>query len=140
MLDIDHFKRVNDSHGHAAGDQVLAAFARVCRRAMRASDYFGRIGGEEFVCVMPATDLADAVACAERIRMAVAAMSVPTTAGPLHITTSIGVAALDRRHGDWPALLGAADAALYGAKTSGRNRTVAAPPAADPAQGDGVEG
>lgn len=126
MLDIDHFKRVNDSHGHPVGDQVLAAFAAVCRGAMRMSDYLGRIGGEEFVCVMPETDLGDAVACAERIRVAVAAMTVPTAAGPLHITVSIGVAALDRRQGDWPSLLSAADAALYRAKASGRDRTVAA--------------
>jgi diguanylate cyclase (GGDEF)-like protein len=125
MLDIDYFKRINDTHGHATGDRVLAALAGACRKAMRASDYLGRIGGEEFVCVMPETKREDAIACAERIRLGVAAMSVPANAGPLRVTVSIGVAAFGGSGGDWDTLLAAADAALYRAKGSGRNRTVA---------------
>jgi len=128
MLDIDYFKRVNDTHGHAAGDRVLAALAGACRDAMRASDYLGRIGGEEFVCVMPETALADALACAERIRLGIAALRVPIAAGTLRVTVSIGVAALDAERRDWAALLAAADAALYRAKAEGRDRIVAAAP------------
>jgi diguanylate cyclase (GGDEF)-like protein len=90
------------------------------------SDYVGRIGGEEFVCVMPDSSPEDAYACAERIRKNVAALCLATDKGPLQFTVSIGVAALDHRHPDWVELLRAADAALYEAKTTGRNRTVLA--------------
>jgi diguanylate cyclase (GGDEF)-like protein len=127
MLDIDFFKRVNDTHGHGVGDRVLAAMAHACSASLRASDYFGRIGGEEFVCVMPEASTADALACAERMRTDIAALAVPTDAGPLHITVSLGVAVLDRHHDSWETLLCAADAALYRAKAAGRNRTMLAP-------------
>ncbi|MGF6272963.1 diguanylate cyclase (GGDEF)-like protein [Massilia sp. UYP11] len=127
MLDIDFFKHVNDTHGHDIGDRVLAAMAQTCTAGMRASDYFGRIGGEEFVCVMPEASTADALACAERMRTDIAALAVPTDAGPLHITVSLGVAVLDRHHDSWESLLRAADAALYRAKETGRNRSVLAP-------------
>jgi diguanylate cyclase (GGDEF)-like protein len=136
MLDIDFFKRVNDTWGHATGDVVLAAVARTCREGMRASDYLGRIGGEEFVCVMPEASALDAMACAERIRKAIAALRVPAPSPPgtLQVTVSLGIAVLDHQYGDWEALLGAADAALYQAKGSGRNRSVlAGPPGAPPA-------
>jgi diguanylate cyclase (GGDEF)-like protein len=126
MLDIDHFKRVNDVHGHATGDLVLCAMVDACRRCLRASDYLGRIGGEEFVCVMPEPSAADALACAERIRGEIAALRVPAGAGPLRITVSLGVAVLDQAHDHWEALLRAADAALYRAKTAGRDRIVLA--------------
>jgi diguanylate cyclase (GGDEF)-like protein len=122
MLDIDHFKRVNDAHGHAAGDLVLCAVVSACRRCLRATDYLGRLGGEEFVCVMPEVGAADAMACAERIRKEVAALRVPTESGALRITVSLGVAMLDRHHDRWETLLRAADAALYRAKTAGRDR------------------
>jgi diguanylate cyclase (GGDEF)-like protein len=127
MLDVDFFKRVNDTHGHGVGDRVLAAMAHACSAGLRASDYFGRIGGEEFVCVMPEASTADALACAERMRTDIAALAVPTDAGPLRITVSLGVAVLDHHHDSWEALLRAADAALYRAKAPGRNRTVLAP-------------
>jgi diguanylate cyclase (GGDEF)-like protein len=126
MLDIDHFKRVNDVHGHATGDLVLCAMVGACRRCLRASDYLGRIGGEEFVCVMPETSAADALACAERIRREIAALRVPADAGQLHITVSLGVAVLDDAHDHWETLLRAADAALYRAKMAGRDRIVLA--------------
>ena len=129
MLDIDHFKRVNDTWGHAAGDRALCALVQACRQTLRASDYIGRIGGEEFVCVMPETGAGDALACAERIRMAVAALRLPVAGGTLSFTVSAGVAVLGPEHGGWPELLRAADAALYRAKESGRDRTVLAPQA-----------
>ena len=129
MLDIDHFKRVNDTYGHAAGDRALCALVAACRDRLRASDYIGRIGGEEFVCVMPEAGAADAVACAERIRNEVAKLCLPAEAGPLRFTVSLGVAVLTSEHAGWADLLRAADAAMYEAKRSGRNRTVLAHPA-----------
>lgn len=128
MLDIDHFKRVNDSYGHAAGDRALCAMVAACKDQLRASDYIGRIGGEEFVCVMPQTGPDEALACTERIRTAVAALSLSTDAGPLRFTLSAGVAVLGPHVPGWAELLRAADEALYQAKGSGRNRTVLARP------------
>jgi diguanylate cyclase (GGDEF)-like protein len=128
MLDIDYFKRVNDTWGHAAGDRALRALVAACKENLRASDYIGRVGGEEFVCVMPETDASEAVACAERMRAAVAALSLPTGADTLRFTISAGVSVLDAQHADWDELLRAADAALYQAKETGRNRTVLARP------------
>ncbi len=126
MLDIDHFKRVNDTFGHPAGDALIRELGRVCPAELRASDYFGRVGGEEFVFVMPETRADDALACAERMRRAVAAIRLPTPAGTLQCTVSIGVAMLDRSHADVDALLADADAALYYAKAHGRDRVVPA--------------
>jgi diguanylate cyclase (GGDEF)-like protein len=127
MLDIDFFKRVNDTWGHAMGDRALCSLVQACRENLRASDYIGRIGGEEFVCVMPETGAGDAFACAERIRTAVAALRLPAAGGTLGFTVSVGVAVLGPEHGGWAELLRAADAALYTAKESGRNCTVLAP-------------
>jgi diguanylate cyclase (GGDEF)-like protein len=115
-----------DVHGHATGDRVLCAMASACRRCMRASDYLGRIGGEEFVCVMPEASAADALACAERMRREVAALPVPAEGGQPRITVSLGVAVLDDAHDRWETLLRAADAALYRAKATGRDRIVLA--------------
>lgn len=130
MIDIDHFKRVNDTFGHPAGDALLCEVSRVCAAQLRASDYFGRIGGEEFVSVMPETNEEDAYACAERMRRAVAAIRLDTPNGTIGCTISIGIAALHQEHGEFATLLAAADAALYQAKSQGRNRTVLAPPQA----------
>jgi len=129
MVDIDHFKRVNDTWGHPAGDTLLRAVSRACAGALRASDYFGRVGGEEFVCVMPETGETEALACAERMRLAVAALRVATPAATLSCTVSIGVARLAPGHGDVLALLADADAALYRAKEGGRDRVELAAPA-----------
>jgi diguanylate cyclase (GGDEF)-like protein len=126
MLDIDHFKRVNDTHGHDAGDLVLRAVVDTSRRCLRATDYLGRVGGEEFVCVMPEASATDAMACAERIRGEIAALRVPTAAGTLCVTVSLGVAVLHREDGTWETLLRQADAALYRAKNAGRDRIVLA--------------
>jgi diguanylate cyclase (GGDEF)-like protein len=132
MLDIDWFKKVNDTFGHATGDRVLCELVTACRKSLRTSDYIGRIGGEEFVCVMVDADRDDALACAERIRRDIAALCIPTDAGPVRFTVSIGVAILDPLHADWAALLRAADTALYDAKAAGRNRTILARAVPDP--------
>ncbi|KRG87557.1 diguanylate cyclase [Stenotrophomonas daejeonensis] len=123
LLDLDHFKRVNDSHGHQAGDAVLHHMARTLQRNLRGRDsLLGRYGGEEFVLLLPATSLEQAQALAERLRTALEACPLDSDIGPIAVTTSIGVAAdvdatLER-------LLARADAALYRAKAAGRNRVV----------------
>ncbi|WP_312779716.1 diguanylate cyclase [Acidovorax temperans] len=128
QLDIDHFKVVNDTHGHAAGDLVLQSFADTVRRNVRDTDVLARWGGEEFVLLLCDTPAADAVALMERLRQAVQAMQVPVPQGdgPITVTVSIGLA----RHTPADPLAGTlerADQALYAAKAGGRNRVVPAP-------------
>ena len=123
MLDLDHFKRVNDRFGHPAGDEVLRAAAAACRGAIRRTDVLGRLGGEEFAILLRGMTTSDAMKCAERVRQSVADMRVLLDP-ELEVTVSIGVAAVIG--GDPHASLAAADAALYCAKESGRNRCVAA--------------
>lgn len=128
QLDIDHFKAVNDTHGHAAGDLVLQSFADTVRRNVRDTDVLARWGGEEFVLLLCDTPAADAVALMERLRQAVQAMQVPVPqgGGPITVTVSIGLA----RHTPADPLAGTlerADRALYAAKAGGRNRVVPAP-------------
>lgn len=122
LLDIDHFKSINDRHGHAVGDKAIRALVSTCQSALRASDYIGRVGGEEFVCVMPETDASDALACAQRVREQVAAMRLALPEGTLQFTVSIGLCMLDQAHQDLATLLQAADGAMYSAKAAGRNR------------------
>ncbi|WP_295386937.1 diguanylate cyclase [uncultured Thiodictyon sp.] len=122
MLDLDHFKRVNDTHGHGVGDQVLQAFTGVAQTQLRATDLLARWGGEEFVVAAPRTDLESALRLAERLRAAVQAHDFPVI-GPL--TVSLGVA--EYASDDTPlTLLERADTALYQAKALGRNRVAAA--------------
>jgi diguanylate cyclase (GGDEF)-like protein len=122
MLDLDAFKCVNDAHGHAAGDRVIQHIARLSMSAIRQSDVFGRLGGEEFVLLMPETTAAEAMIVADRIRAAFAA--TPTDIGqPLLCTVSIGVAAVIAADTGLAALTERADKALYEAKTAGRNLT-----------------
>ena len=128
QLDIDHFKAVNDTHGHAAGDLVLQSFADTVRRNVRDTDVLARWGGEEFVLLLCDTPAADAVTLMERLRQAVQAMQVPVPQGgqPITVTVSIGLA----RHTPADPLAGTlerADRALYAAKAGGRNRVVPAP-------------
>jgi diguanylate cyclase (GGDEF)-like protein len=122
MFDIDHFKSVNDGHGHAAGDLVLVRCAQACRERLRTSDIFGRIGGEEFAVVLPHTGAPDAMKVAETLRESIAEQQVPTAGTSLSITASFGVATLDRSVADIDELLRRADVALYVAKEEGRNR------------------
>lgn len=123
MLDIDHFKRVNDSYGHAVGDEVIRAVAQVLRRQVRSPDVFGRYGGEEFAVVQSEVH-GDPLEIAERLRAAVAAVAVPGPDQPIRVTVSIGVAEL-KPDDDLDTLLVRADRALYEAKGAGRNRVAA---------------
>ncbi len=122
IADIDFFKRVNDQHGHAAGDAVLQAIAAMFQRQARASDVIARVGGEEFGLLFPHTDMALACQVAERIRRAVAEMDFSFDKLQIPLTISIGLAPLPG-NGDWKAGYMQADAALYRAKNQGRNRT-----------------
>jgi diguanylate cyclase (GGDEF)-like protein len=124
VVDIDHFKRINDTHGHAAGDAVLQGLVNVCNRNLRASDYVGRVGGEEFAIMLPQTSGKDALEAAERLRDAVEREVFETPAGKVRITVSLGIAPCDKSVADIDALLRRCDVALYGAKSGGRNRSI----------------
>lgn len=125
MLDLDHFKSVNDTYGHQVGDRVLQALGDTCRKIFRNIDIVGRIGGEEFAILLPATDIAKAHEVAERLRKSLEAAVVPTEdGGRLNFTASIGIAGFSGRETHIGALLGQADKALYQAKHDGRNRVV----------------
>jgi two-component system, cell cycle response regulator len=126
LFDIDHFKRVNDTHGHDAGDDVLRELAARTKHSVRSVDLAARWGGEEFVVVMPETDLANAAAVAERLRLAVAnePFTVKATGAKLGVTISIGVAAAIAGGDHRDRLLKRADDALYSAKSAGRNRVI----------------
>jgi len=123
MLDVDHFKQVNDTYGHAAGDQVLRVLAERCGESIRGIDILGRYGGEEFAIILPATDLLGAQNTAERLRRCISDVPVLTDRGDLAITISLGVASnAQDDDGDVASLLNRADAAMYAAKQAGRNR------------------
>jgi diguanylate cyclase (GGDEF)-like protein len=126
MLDLDHFKQVNDNSGHAVGDQVLANVGAVMRGAMRSHDFAGRNGGEEFAILLPDTEIPVALRIAERVRAAVAEMSLPGT--DVALTVSIGVAGYPEHASTPDRLARLADAALYLAKREGRNRVELAEP------------
>jgi diguanylate cyclase (GGDEF)-like protein len=126
VLDLDHFKSVNDRHGHPAGDRVLAAFAEILRETIRPYDSAGRYGGEEFALLMPQTDKATAAAIVGRVRQALEARGVVVEGRRIGVTVSAGIASHGVDGGDWETLLSAADTALYDAKNAGRNRVVAA--------------
>jgi diguanylate cyclase (GGDEF)-like protein len=123
MVDIDHFKGINDAHGHLAGDAVLKATAERMRQLVRPYDTIGRFGGEEFLLVIPECGREDALQIAERLRARVADQPVTFEDRVLTVTLSVGVAWLDdARHQDIDTLIAAADRALYRAKEAGRNR------------------
>lgn len=132
MMDVDFFKGVNDTHGHATGDLVLAKIGGACREVLRDLDLVGRIGGEEFAAFLPNTNARFAVGVAERLRRTIAASPIVLEGGEhLRVTVSIGVAVYSAALTTVEALLGEADRALYEAKRSGRDRVVlAAPPGA----------
>ena len=127
VLDIDHFKQVNDSFGHALGDAVLKAVAATCKAALRHGDTLARLGGEEFVVLMPAANLQQARETAERLRQAIAGLAVETPRSTVGVTASFGCACLNGRSPDFASVLASADSALYAAKREGRNRVAAAP-------------
>jgi diguanylate cyclase (GGDEF)-like protein len=125
ITDLDHFKRVNDQHGHLVGDEVLREAARRLSATFRRGDAVGRFGGEEFVVVTPGCGADNALRLAERFRRSICEGAFQTSAGPLRLTTSVGVASSSSQH-DLEGLLKAADDALYRAKGAGRNAVAAA--------------
>jgi diguanylate cyclase (GGDEF)-like protein len=127
LLDLDYFKRVNDTYGHKAGDVVLQRVAERLRDALRGTDLAGRFGGEEFLVVLPQTDLAGACVLGERIRQSIAEAPFDVGSGaPIGVTVSIGASALSDSIQTAEHLVEAADGALYEAKDAGRDRVVAA--------------
>ncbi len=135
LADLDNFKRINDVHGHLAGDDALQEIARRMTTVLRAYDTLGRYGGEEFLIVLPGCDAQASLRLAERVREYVAVNPVELTDARVDMTMSLGVAACEGAAGEPSALLRAADIALYGAKAAGRNRIMlssAAPAAASP--------
>lgn len=145
LADLDHFKAINDTHGHPTGDRVLAAVAATIQGCARPADTAARVGGEEFTLLLPETDLPGARAMAERIRKAVENQTTVSENGePIRVTISIGIAAFPESARSAPGLIEAADDALYNAKDSGRNcvrgasRSVPHPSALDPGTGTGL--
>jgi diguanylate cyclase (GGDEF)-like protein len=122
LVDVDHFKRVNDSHGHLIGDEVLRALAAELRQQVRESDVVGRFGGEEFTVLLPRTDDVGAYGIAERLRTSAGRLSVVAADARISVTVSIGVAVLGQHGNDLFELLAAADMALYKAKDAGRDQ------------------
>jgi diguanylate cyclase (GGDEF)-like protein len=123
MIDLDHFKRINDSHGHLAGDAVLRSLVRVLGDRLRSQDLVGRYGGEEFLVVLPETTLSGARRLANELCQAVEAHAFVHAGQPIPLTVSIGVFGGLLEPGDhWDLLIHAADSALYAAKRAGRNR------------------
>jgi diguanylate cyclase (GGDEF)-like protein len=127
MIDLDHFKAVNDTYGHATGDAVLASFANVISQEVREVDVIGRYGGEEFLVLLPNTDVTEAMRVADRMRMAIASGELQVQGGVLRYTASFGVAGFDARELSLNRFIDRADAALYEAKHRGRNRVELAP-------------
>ncbi|MFP4159835.1 MAG: PAS domain S-box protein [Desulfobacterales bacterium] len=125
MLDLDHFKRINDTFGHASGDMALCSFAGMISETIRETDVAGRLGGEEFALLLPETTLDDAMLLTQRILSEVRKNIVSTDAGDIKFTTSIGVARLRQDDTHIDQVMARADAALYRAKKNGRDRAVA---------------
>ena len=128
LVDIDHFKAVNDTYGHLVGDKALRAVTEALRNHLRGYDLAGRFGGEEFAILLPHASEVDATSVAERLRAHVAAMAIPVddqdeSAGHVRVTISVGVAALDGSNRELTDMIAAADSALYYAKETGRNKT-----------------
>lgn len=126
VLDLDHFKRINDTYGHAVGDQVLQAVTTTCCQAIREIDVFGRLGGDEFVLLLPETGGEQAVTLLERLRAKLALTPIGVEGDSVEVTVSAGVATWDGAGDYLDALIDRADRAMYRAKESGRNRVVLA--------------
>ena len=130
MVDIDHFKQVNDRHGHTMGDQVLQQVAQALTQHLRATDFLARFGGDEFLALLPGTSLAQACHVADKLRQAVQAHTLAATPG-CAVTVSVGVAEAHRDQAHAEAAVREADDRLYAAKAAGRNRVMPLPPWAD---------
>ncbi len=131
MLDIDHFKRINDTYGHPGGDEVLCRVVDQISRSIRHMDVLGRLGGEEFAVLLPSSDLAMALTIANRLRESAAELNVPWQGEIIRFTMSIGVATYSGSEASLEDLMGRADKALYDAKSGGRNRVVSRDRAAE---------
>jgi diguanylate cyclase (GGDEF)-like protein len=125
MIDIDNFKHLNDSLGHAVGDRVLRAFTHQVSAMLRSQDLLARTGGDEFTILLPDTPAFAGVAAAERLRQAIEALEVPLESGPIKFTVSAGVAQLNPVQGGWEGMMKRADEAMYEAKRHGRNSVAA---------------
>ncbi|PWF48855.1 GGDEF domain-containing protein [Massilia glaciei] len=132
LIDIDHFKAINDTHGHAAGDAALIQLAGLVRKRLRDSDVFGRIGGEEFVVIAPSTNAAAAAQLSQRLMETLAAADIGWEGIALKFTVSIGIACSDRADKSIEATMARADSAMYQAKHAGRNRYVLIEAPVDP--------
>lgn len=126
ICDIDHFKQVNDEHGHLAGDEALRAVAQRLQALLRQGDILGRFGGEEFVILLSGIGVVNAKSIAERLRRSAAADPIAVETGSIRLTVSLGVATLENSDGSLAEMLAAADEALYSAKRGGRNKVVVA--------------
>jgi diguanylate cyclase (GGDEF)-like protein len=120
MIDIDHFKRLNDARGHAAGDRALRELVRLVNTELRSPDLFARVGGEEFTILLPDTPVSAGILTAERVRLAIEALETSFETGSIKFTVSVGVAQLDPARG-WEEMIKRADAAMYEAKGHGGN-------------------
>jgi len=127
MIDLDHFKQVNDTYGHAAGDRVLVETTAAIRRLLRDLDVFGRLGGEEFAILLPETDLTGSRTTAERLRAAIAEIAIDAENVSLKVTISVGITLLSPDDPGLDAVLKRADDAMYEAKRGGRNRVATVP-------------
>jgi diguanylate cyclase (GGDEF)-like protein len=127
ILDVDHFKRFNDEHGHPLGDEVLRCVGKVLAAGARKGDLPARYGGEEFCVILPGADVEAAALVARRLRIAIERLTIESPKGTLHVTASFGVSAFAGQSGvTSQSLIKSADQALYRAKAEGRNRVVAA--------------
>lgn len=126
LADLDHFKTVNDKYGHAAGDAVIKAFAKICSDILRSHDLAARVGGEEFAILLPETDLPGGLVLAERLRQALASVPMMLNGELVAVTVSIGVTMATPGDKDAGTILARADKALYQAKRAGRDQVVGA--------------
>lgn len=124
MLDIDFFKKINDTNGHDAGDKALKELSTTCKNLLRKTDTIGRFGGEEFIVVLPETNLDNAITLAEKIRSAIKQLKIAYKNEIITLSVSLGAATLHANETESSTLLKRVDKALYAAKESGRNKVV----------------